>query len=799
MDASLGELVRTYRSRSGISQEMLAERCGLSPRAVSDIETGAAKSPRLVTLMLIGEALDLPSADRLRLQHAGRKPGAPDVNLASMHASGLKPTRLEGRDADVAHLETLIMRDATRLVTLVGPVGVGKTSLAVNAALQRAVAFRDGIAIVEMYSLKEPSLAPLAVARALNGESLDVTPRETVEAYLSERNMLLVLDNLEHLAPAVSWIEDLLAASPRLKVLATSREPLRLAVEQVYAVRPLDGDAASRLFVRRAKDVRPDFELTDANAAAVATIVQRLEGLPLAIELAAPLLSTLTPKALAARLEHRLPLLGGGAIDRPARQQTMHGAIAWSYDLLPAHEQRLFRRLSVLQGGGSLGAAAAVASETREEGSILARLAPLVEKNLVSLAGAANDEPRVGMLEMLREFAHDRLVESGELDAVQRAHVGYFASFAEEISAKLGDVQQRRWLFRLEVEQRNIEAALQWTARSGEPKLGLRVIAGVWRFWQLRGRPSVGLDWISRFGESANLMAAGVDDGLFARVLGAAAVLHLALGNFNESIESCERAIALQRGIGDEPGLAASLSSLGVARQFRGELDVAEIAVNESLEIRTRLGDDAGIASCLSDLASFFQNSGELTRAAALAQESAAIYRRLDDRSGLARALMKIGLIAAAEREYDRADAVFAEVLALQRESDDTASMHYTLSNLASVAYGRRRYDVALTRFREALDLLGLAPNASALATTLADMAKTISATGDAAKAARLLGAAETLRSALGSPVFPTVRSEHDAEVARIRARLGDDSFLVQWRIGLSMTPERALDEARAR
>lgn len=789
MAATLGELVRTFRARAGISQEMLAERCGLSPRAVSDIETGAAKSPRLVTLMLIGEALGLPPADRLRLQDAGHKPGAADTNLATLHAPALTSTPLEGRDADVERLKALIAGHATRLVTLVGPVGVGKTSLAVNVALQRAAAFRDFVAIVELASLKEPSLVPPAVARALN-------VRESADG---ERNILLVLDNLEHLTPVASWIEELLAASPKLKILATSREPLRLAVEQVYAVRALGSDAAARLFVQRAKEVRPDFEVTDANAAAVATIVQHLEGLPLAIELAAPRLAVLPPKALAARLERRLPLLGGGAIDRPARQQTMRGAIAWSYDLLSADEQQLFRRLSVLEGGGSLGAAAAVACATSEDRSILVRLAPLVEKNIVSLAADANDELRVTMLEMLREFAHERLVESGELDAAQRAHARYFADFAEEVSPKLSGAEQRRWLVRLEAEQRNIEAALQWAARSGEVELGLRVIAAVWRFWRLRGDPSRGLNWISRFVESKSLAAAGVGDGLYATVTRAAAVLHSALGDFNEAIASCDRAIALQRAIADESGLAASLSSLGVARHFRGELDVAEIAVTESLEIRTRLCDDAGIATCLSNLASLAQTRGDLAQATALAEESAAIYRRLSNHSGLAHALMQIGLVAAAEREHDRAEAVFGEVLALQREAGDTANMQYALSSLAAAAYGRRRYELALTRFREALDLLGIVPNKSALAKTLEDMAKTIAAIGDAAKAARLLGAAQTLRSTIGSPIFPAERSEYDAEVARIRARLGDDAFLVQWRIGLSMTPERALDEARGR
>jgi transcriptional regulator with XRE-family HTH domain len=302
---SLADLLRSLRSGAGLSQEALAERSGLSSRTVSDIETGAARSPRLITLMLLSEALGLSPADRSRLQDAA-KPVRPAAVLPAL--SVLRATALVGRDADVARLSALLGDDAVRLITLAGPAGVGKTSLATQVAIERGATFKHGAAIVELAPIAEPSLVPAAVAHALGvRESADAPASEAVAAYLRDRGTLLLLDNLEHLTPAATWIGALLAGCPGLTVLATSREPLHLRAEHVYAVRPLQNDAAARLFVQRAQMVQPDFQLTATNSAAIGTIVDHLEGLPLAIELAAPRLLLLSPKALAARLERRFP------------------------------------------------------------------------------------------------------------------------------------------------------------------------------------------------------------------------------------------------------------------------------------------------------------------------------------------------------------------------------------------------------------------------------------------------------------------------------------------------------------
>ncbi len=791
----LAEVLRSFRSAAKLSQEALAERAGLSTRTVSDIETGAARSPRLITIMLLAEALGLSAGERTHLQESARKPAERRSGGATLTAASvLGSAPLVGRDADAARLRALLSNEGVRLVTLVGPAGVGKTSLATRVAIERSANFEAGVALAELALVPEPALVPAAVARALGiRDSADAPAGDAVIAYLHERSQLLVLDNLEHLTPACEWIGALLASAPRLTIIATSREPLHLQAEHVYAVRPLENDQAVTLFVQRAQMVKPDFELTASNAPAVKTIVDHLEGLPLAIELAAPRLLLLPPKALAARLERRLPLLGDGAVDRPQRQQTMHRAIAWSYDLLSQDEQRLFRRLSVLQGGGRLEAAAAVAGDEAGD-SILFTLAPLVNKNMLSLAEDAEAEPRVWMLEMLREYGLERLVESGELDAVRRRHAEHVLHFAQSGERELSGARQGFWLARFELEHANIQGALEWLSRAGETLLGFQLIAAVWRFWWMHGDLTEGLGWIRAF----IAQRSGVPDALYGKALRALVVLLSALGSFDEAFTSCAEAIELQRRIGDDAGLAASLTSLGIILQFRGEYEPAEEAHRESLAIRRRLGDEVGIATALSNLASTAFSKNDLARAAALGDESVAIYRRLGHESGLAHALSKIALVAAAKGEYERADELFSECLRMQRAVGNTGSIYFTLENLGAVAHKRGNYELALTRYHEALDLLETTPNKSALAKTLEDLGATIAAIGDPSRGARLFAAGDALRRAIGSPIFASERTEYEAAIAAVRAMLGDIAFDAQWRIGSSITLERALDEARA-
>ncbi len=797
MAEPLGELLRSLRSAALLSQETLAERAGLSTRTVSDIETGSARTPRLITVMLLAEAMGLSDGDRARLQDAARKPSARTA-AAFAPVAALQPVTLVGRDADAERIGALLAGRDVRLVTLTGPAGVGKTSLATKVAIERAGEFEHGVAIAELAGIAEPTAVPGAVARALGlRESAGTAVGDDVTEHLRDRNVLLVLDTLEHLTPAAAWIGALLAQAPRLTVLATSREPLHLRAERVYAVGPLASGAAAELFVQRARMVKPDFAITEANAPAIATIVDHLEGLPLAIELAAPRLLLLPPKALAARLERRLPLLGDGATDRPERQQTMHAAIAWSYDLLSDTEQRCFRRLGVLHRGGTLDAAAAVTADERDERPILFRLAPLVEKNMIWLGEDAEAEPRVTMLEMLREYAQERLTDANELAETQRRHAEHVLSATEGAERSLTSSEQRRWLARFEREHDNIAAALEWSASNDRVEFGFRLLGELWRFWWLHGSLNDGTGWIRRFLALRAAAPERVPDALYAKVLRGHVVLLSALGSFDEAIPWCEEAIAMQRRLGDDAGLAASLTSLGVIAQFRGDFNRAEEAHRESLEIRRRLDDDAGVATSLSNLSSVAFSDNDLTRAAELAEQSVAIYRRLGHESGLAHALTKLGLVAAAERDYARAEELFNECLRMQRAIGNTGSTFYSLINLGAVAHKRGDDAAALQRYHDALDLLEAVPNRSAVAKTLEDLAATIAALGDPARGARLFGAADAIRRTLRSPLFPSEREDYEAEVAAVRAMLGDAAFDVQWRVGTSVTLERALEEAR--
>jgi tetratricopeptide (TPR) repeat protein len=413
------------------------------------------------------------------------------------------------------------------------------------------------------------------------------------------------------------------------------------------------------------------------------------------------------------------------------------------------------------------------------------------------LAEDADAEPRVSMLEMLREFAHERLAESGELTDAQRRLAEYVLNFTAGAERQLTSSAQGRRLAHLERDHANIHAALEWAAADAQIEAGYRLLSELWRFWWLQGYLTEGLGWIRRFLALRKGAPDAVPDELYGKVLRGHVVQLSALGSFDEALAACEEAIALQRRIGDDAGLGASLTSLGVIRQFRGEPQRAEEAHGESLEIRRRLGDDAGVATSLSNLSSVAFGQNDLARAAELADESVELYRRIGHESGLAHALMKIGLVATAEGEYARAEELFNECLRMQRAIGNTGSVPYSLGNLGAVAHKRGNDQLALERLREALELFESVPNKSALTKTLEDIAATIAALGDPSRAARLLGAADALRRTLRSPLFPSERADYEAEIAKVRAMLGDESFDVQWRVGSSVTLERALEEAR--
>jgi predicted ATPase len=719
-------------------------------------------------------------------------------------------TGLVGRDKEVAAAKELLLREDVRLVTVTGPGGIGKSRLAVQVANDLVEHFPGGTHFVPLSSLSDPALIYSAIVQAMEIQAGGRSPLQILNENLkgpSDAPILLLLDNFEHLIQAAPMVAGLLAMGPNLKIMVTSRAALHVYGEHEFPVPPLampDAQAmpplevlsqypAVALFVQRAIAVKPDFELTRENASAVAEICARLDGLPLAIELAAARVKVLSPSSMRTRLTSRLQLLTGGARDMPERQQTLRAAIDWSYDLLSPAEQKLFRRLSVFVGGCTLEGAEAVCDAKSDlDSDLLDGMASMVDKSLAQQVEPAKGESRFVMLETIREYALEKLEASGEESLTKRAHAAYCLVLAEEQAPDQSGAEGPEWMERLALEHDNFRAALEWLTETGDADWGLRLGTALFRFWEMREYLAEGR---TRLGELLRLAGAAAPTKARARALFAAGILGAEQGDYTQADTLIRESLDISRQSGDKQGAAVSLNALAVNARDRGDVPVARPLFEESLALWRELGDPRAVARSLSNLASIVKLQGDNTRANALYAECLSIFQGLGDRMGVAWSLNHQGDVARDQCDSAGARALYEQGLAIFRELGDRWGIAGTLADLGNLVREQGNYFAACSLYRESIKIFQELDHKRGIARLLECFAGAAAVQLEAERSLRLAGAAAALRQNIGAPLTPAEQSKLEASLTPARQALTNTVGVTVWLEGWTLPVEKVIEE----
>ena len=721
------------------------------------------------------------------------RPELPAAKLPKkQHELPIPRTSLIGRQSEVTEAAKLLLRSDVRLLTLTGPGGAGKTRLAVALAAEIKASFTAGVKFVSLASITNPGLVATALADALDIQQVAsrTIPQLIGDQLHDSGPFLLVLDNFEQVLPAATVVAESLEACPSLKILVTSRSCLRVYGEQEFPVSQLAQKSAVELFAQRAAAVWPDFEITTENANAIQEICTRLDGLPLAIELAAARTKVLSPNAILERLKSPLQLLTGGALDLPERQQTLRKTIDWSYSLLNEAEQKLFRRLAVFAGGTTMEAAEAVCNTRRDLGiDVFQGLSSLVDKNLVQRMDRAQGEARFEMLETIREYATELLLESGEQSSVRRAHAAYCLVLAEEGNPELSSAQRTNWLTQCDAEIDNFRSALDWLFETMDLDWSIRMCVALFRFWDMRehlGEGRVRLETVLRLAGEEHPK----DRARISIFLGA---LTTSQGDYAAAEQFAKQSLWLYEELGDDSGIAASLNALAITARDGGEYASAQSYFERSLVFWRMLVDRVAIARCLHNLANVAKVRGDYPRARFALDEATDLFEKAGDYSGAAWSINQQGDVLRETGDLPAARALYQRALSTFRKLGDSWGTARSLTDLGYIDSELGDHASGRAAYREALEIFTCLGHRRGMARALEGCACLALAQGFSARALTLAASASRLRQVISAPLSQAEQAKLDSALQPAWESLDQKTAKKAWEQGIEMSLDKAI------